>query len=54
MNECIFAIGDNLKKEADFINKSGCAAGLAYVAAGRYDGYFSKNSIYGILQQDYF
>ena len=27
MNECIFAIGDNFKKEADFINrKSGCAA----------------------------
>ena len=44
MNECIFAIGDNLKKEADFINrKSGCAAlDLAYVAAGRYDGYFQK------------
>ncbi len=44
MNECIFAIGDNLKKEADFINrKSGCAAlDLAYVTAGRYDGYFQK------------
>ena len=44
INECLFAIGDNFKKEADFINrKSGCAAlDLAYVAAGRYDGYFQK------------
>ena len=44
INECLFAIGDNFKKEADFIyRKSGCAAlDLAYVAAGRYDGYYQK------------
>ena len=40
----MFAIGENLKKEPDFSNrKSGCAAlDLAYVADGRYDGYFQK------------
>ena len=40
----MFAIGENLKKEPDFLSrKSGCAAlDLAYVAAGRYDGYFQK------------
>ena len=44
IDECLFAIGENLKKEPDFSNrKSGCAAlDLAYVAAGRYDGYFQK------------
>ena len=56
MNECLFAVGDNFKNEASFTyRKSGCAAlDLAYVAAGRYDGYFQKNSIYGTSQQDYF
>ena len=44
INECLFTIGENFKKEADFMyRKSGCAAlDLAYVAAGRYDGYFQK------------
>ena len=44
MNECLFAVGDNFKNEASFTyRKSGCAAlDLAYVAAGRYDGYFQK------------
>ena len=44
IDECLFAIGENLKIEHDFISrKSGCAAlDLAYVAAGRYDGYFQK------------
>ena len=45
INNCLFAIGGNLKDEPDFPNrKSGCAAlDIAYVAAGRYDGYFQKN-----------
>ena len=40
----MFAIGENLKVEPDFLSrKSGCAAlDLAYVAAGRYDGYYQK------------
>ena len=44
IDECLFAIGENLKKEPDFLNrKTGSAAlDLAYVAAGRYDGYFQK------------
>ena len=38
-------MGGNLKNELDFsYRKSGCAAlDMAYVAAGRYDGYFQKN-----------
>ena len=38
-------VGGKLKSEPDFPNrKTGCAAlDLAYVAAGRYDGYFQKN-----------
>ncbi len=45
INDCLFAIGGNLKDEPGFPNrKSGCAAlDMAYVAAGRYDGYFQKN-----------
>ena len=44
IDECLFAIGENLKKDPGFLNrKSGCAAlDLAYVAAGRYDGYYQK------------
>ena len=44
INECLFTIGENFKKDADFLyRKSGCAAlDLAYVAAGRYDAYFQK------------
>ena len=40
----MFAIGENLNKEPNLLSrKSGCAAlDLAYVAAGRYDGYFQK------------
>ena len=40
----MFAIGQNLKRDPGFLSrKSGCAAlDLAYVAAGRYDGYFQK------------
>ncbi len=43
--DCLFAIGGNILKEPNFANRrTGSAAlDLAYVAAGRYDGYFQKN-----------
>ena len=45
VNECLFAIGGKIISEPKFPNrKSGCAAlDMAYVAAGRYDGYCQKN-----------
>jgi len=45
LNDCLFVTGGKLKNELDFsYRKSGCAAlDMAYVAAGRYDGYFQKN-----------
>ena len=45
INECLFAIGGKITSEPKFLNrKSGCAAlDMAYVASGRYDGYFQKN-----------
>ena len=45
INDCLFSSNDKHKNEIDFPNrKSGCAAlDMAYVAAGRYDGYFQKN-----------
>ena len=45
IKNCLFTTGETLEKEPDFLyRKSGCAAlDLAYVAAGRYDGYFQKN-----------
>ena len=45
LNNCLFVTGGKLKKEIDLpYRKSGCAAlDLAYVASGRYDGYFQKN-----------
>jgi len=45
INDCLFAVGGKMKKEPDFPNrKSGCAAlDMAYVAAGRYDGFYQKN-----------
>ena len=44
INECLFAIG-KIKNEPDLIyRRSGCAAlDMAYVASGRYDGYFQNN-----------
>ena len=41
----MFVTGGTLKKELDLpYRKSGCAAlDLAYVASGRYDGYFQHN-----------
>ena len=45
LNDCLFVAGGKIKKEPDLAyRKSGCAAlDLAYVAAGRYDGYFQSN-----------
>ena len=45
IQDCLFAIGGKLESELDFPNrKTGCAAlDLAYVASGRYDGYFQKD-----------
>ena len=45
VNECLFGTGGKLDKNYNFLyRKSGSAAlDLAYVAAGRYDGYFQKN-----------
>ena len=45
INNCLFATGGETKHELDLpYRKSGCAAlDMAYVAAGRYDGYFQHN-----------
>ena len=45
INDCLFVTGGEFKTEIDIpYRKSGCAAlDMAYVAAGRYDGYFQKN-----------
>ena len=45
LNNCLFATGGTLEDNPEIqCRKSGCAAlDLAYVAAGRYDGYFQKN-----------
>ena len=45
INNCLFATGGNIEKEPNLpFRKSGCAAlDMAYVAAGRYDGYFQNN-----------
>ncbi len=45
IGSCLFATGGSIKKEIDLsIRKSGSAAlDIAYVAAGRYDGYFQNN-----------
>jgi len=45
INNCLFATGGEIKQEPDLpYRKSGCAAlDMAYVAAGRYDGYFQHN-----------
>ena len=44
INNCLFATGGKYKNEVDLIiRKSGSAAlDIAYVAAGRYDGYFQN------------
>ena len=45
IKDCLFGTGGKLDKEPDIsIRKSGSAAlDMAYVAAGRYDGFFQKN-----------
>ncbi len=45
LNNCLFVTGGKIKKEPDLsYRKSGSAAlDMAYVAAGRYDGYFQYN-----------
>ena len=45
LNDCLFAIGGKIMNELDFTSRrSGSAAlDMAYVAAGRYDGYYQKN-----------
>ena len=45
LDDCLFAISGQLKNDANISNrKTGSAAlDLAYVAAGRYDGYFQKD-----------
>ena len=45
IDECLFAIGNNIKNKLDFTyRKSGSAAlDMAYVASGRYDGYFQND-----------
>ena len=45
IENCLFATGGKEKIISDFmIRKTGCAAlDMAYVAAGRYDGYFQNN-----------
>ena len=45
LNSCLFATGGLLKKEIDLpLRNSGSAAlDVAYVAAGRYDGYFQND-----------
>ena len=45
IEECLFVTGGKIKKELSVpYRKSGCAAlDMAYVAAGRYDGYFQND-----------
>ena len=45
IDSCLFGLGGKFNNEPKFTNrKSGCAAlDMAYVASGRYDGYFQKN-----------
>ena len=45
INDCLFVTGGKIEKELELsYRKSGCAAlDLAYVASGRYDGYFQRN-----------
>ena len=45
LNDCLFCTGGKIDKDTNLPHrKSGCAAlDMAYVASGRYDGYFQNN-----------
>jgi len=45
LNNCLFVTGEKVTNNIDLIyRKSGCASlDMAYVASGRYDGYFQNN-----------
>ena len=45
IDDCLFATGGRIENKLDLqFRKSGCAAlDMAYVASGRYDGYFQNN-----------
>ena len=45
MNDCLFATGGKTSDKLNFLTRrSGCAAlDMAYIASGRYDGYFQNN-----------
>ena len=45
LDDCLFVTGGKIVQKIDLhYRKSGCAAlDMAYVAAGRYDGYFQDN-----------
>ena len=45
LNECLFVTGGKFNKEIELpYRKSGCAAlDMAYVASGRYDGFYQNN-----------
>ena len=45
INDCLFVTGGKIKKEPELqYRKTGCAAlDMAYVASGRYDGYFQND-----------
>ena len=47
LNDCLFVTEGKINKELDLpYRKSGCAAlNIAYVASGRYDGYFQNNDL---------
>ena len=45
IEDCLFVVGNKIDHDKELnVRKSGCAAlDMAYVAAGRYDGYFQKD-----------
>jgi len=47
LNDCLFVTEGKINKDLDLpYRKSGCAAlNIAYVASGRYDGYFQNNDL---------
>ena len=45
IKECLFATSGNIDKKIEFPteNTGSAALDMAYIACGRYDGYFQKN-----------